>query len=73
MAVQEIESTSINEVLEYAKGVAVLGLPFELKAVVQTKVQSNGQYRSLLYTLRIEAAPRGTVSNYTSSCWLVKE
>lgn len=73
MIVQEIRSTGIGEILEFAKGASILGLPFELKAEVQTKVVNDRSYRSLLYTLYIEAVPRGAVSSIIINRWRVEE
>ena len=73
MIVQEIRSTGIGEILEFAKGASILGLPFELKAEVQTKVVDDQKYRSLLYTLYIEAVPRGAVSSIIINRWREEE
>ena len=73
MVVQEIESTELGQVLEKVKSAKALGLPFTLTAEVQTKTLGKHQYHSLLYTLCIETAPRGTLMLSMSGSWLIKE
>ena len=73
MVVQEIESTDLGQILEKVETAATLNLPFELTAEVQTKILGKHQYRSLLYTLCVKAAPRGAVNLTMSGNWLVKE
>ena len=73
MIVQEIESTDLGMILEKVKSAKVLGLPFTLTAEVQTKTLGKHEYRSLLYTLCVKAAPRGAVSLTMGGSWLVKE
>lgn len=73
MVVQEIRSTKLDEVLEFAKNAAALGLPFTLKAEVQTETHGEIEDRHLFYTLCIAAAPRGAVSHYRVwDCWRVE-
>jgi len=70
---QEIESTSLNDILEKVKSTVALGLPFSFKAEVQTKQLGVHQYRELLYTLCVEAPPRGAVNLTIGGRWLIKE
>ena len=71
--VQEIESTDLGRILEKVESAKALCLPFTLTAEVQLTKLGTHQYRGLLYTLCIEAAPRGTVQLTVSNCLLVKE
>ena len=73
MLVQKIESTELGKILEKVKSAKALGLPFTLTAEVQTKKLGQHKYRSLLYTLYVDAAPRGAVSLTLSGDWLIKE
>ena len=73
MVMQEIESIDLDLILEKVESVTALGLPFTLTAEVQTKMLGEHQYRSLLYTLCVEAASRGLVRLTAGGNWLVKE
>ena len=73
MVVQEIESTELGQILEKVKSAKALGLPFTLTAEVQIKTLGKHQYHSLLYTLCIETAPRGTLMLSMSGSWIIKE